>query len=531
MKRLFVILFLIPSLAFGAFTELYCQSGGSNLNSGIDTNNTASYTTAGGNWANATRIFTVTDSTNPSLSIAVGDICAVYVTSGATVATFLAKATAVQNATNGTVTFGGTFAGANPSNGTGTMTLKRGGAWKGPNAAVGFPFNVANMASITNAGDAPRINMKNDASYLITSGIAGSSASMTNVTIQGYSSTVNDGGKFTVDAQGNNINVWTGTAGYSLVDAIIVNSASTGTATGINDGGIAGVSYTRVVVHGMRGSGFKSGPNSILYECEAYGNNTGNGSTAGNRAGFTASGAGATRYKRCISHDNTGSNTFGFEDNSGNSAQYDNCIADTNGNDGFNYLLNGSTGMVNYFNCDSYNNGGDGIGIDFSSGTLQGAIIENTNLIKNTGKGINNTLTTAQMTIGFAYNNGYGAGTQANGSADVLANIISSGAVTYASDVTPWVDPANGDFRINLATAQGAGRGAFTETATSYTGSIGYPDIGAVQANIGTAFPTPTATPSVTPTSTPTPTATATVTPTVTPTPTAPIEQSYVYPN
>ena len=56
---------------------------------------------------------------------------------------------------------------------------------------------------------------------------------------------------------------------------------------------------------------------------------------------------------------------------------------------------------------------------------------------------------------------------------------ITSGAVTYASNATPWVDPANGDFRTNLPAAMNAGRGAFTETAASYAGAVGYPDIGA----------------------------------------------------
>ncbi len=38
MKRLIVILFLIPSLAFGAFTEFYCDTtNGNNLNGGSST--------------------------------------------------------------------------------------------------------------------------------------------------------------------------------------------------------------------------------------------------------------------------------------------------------------------------------------------------------------------------------------------------------------------------------------------------------------------------------------------------------------
>ncbi len=135
-----------------------------------------------------------------------------------------------------------------------------------------------------------------------------------------------------------------------------------------------------------------------------------------------------------------------------------------------------SGGGILFSGCDIYNNGSDGINI-VSSGT-EIIWIENCNLIKNTGAGINNTATT---NFGYVYNNGYGAGTQANGSADTLGPFIASGAVTYASNVTPWVDPANGDFRISLAAAESAGRGVFTETAASYTGTIGYPDIGAAQ--------------------------------------------------
>jgi len=77
------------------------------------------------------------------------------------------------------------------------------------------------------------------------------------------------------------------------------------------------------------------------------------------------------------------------------------------------------------------------------------------------------------------------AGTQANGSADTPGAIVQSGAVTYGSNLTPWVDPANGDFRINLTAANWAGRGAFTETASSYAGTVGFPDIGAAQSKTG----------------------------------------------
>ena len=63
-------------------------------------------------------------------------------------------------------------------------------------------------------------------------------------------------------------------------------------------------------------------------------------------------------------------------------------------------------------------------------------------------------------------------------SGSIVENI---GAVTYGANLTPWVDPANGDFRINLAAAKGAGRGTFLQTSASYTGTVGFPDIGAAQ--------------------------------------------------
>jgi hypothetical protein len=54
-----------------------------------------------------------------------------------------------------------------------------------------------------------------------------------------------------------------------------------------------------------------------------------------------------------------------------------------------------------------------------------------------------------------------------------------TGAVTLGSD--PFSAASTGDFRVTLAAAKGAGRGAFTETQASYTGTLGYPDVGAAQ--------------------------------------------------
>jgi hypothetical protein len=130
---------------------------------------------------------------------------------------------------------------------------------------------------------------------------------------------------------------------------------------------------------------------------------------------------------------------------------------------------------------DGYNNTGDAIKSSSNAGVITN--IRNCNFIKNGGKGID---VTTNGVGGRIDNNGYGSGTQANGSSDTISSLVASGtAVTYGSNLTPWVDPANGDFRINLAAANWAGRGAFTQTAASYAGAVGYPDIGAAQSKTG----------------------------------------------
>ena len=107
--------------------------------------------------------------------------------------------------------------------------------------------------------------------------------------------------------------------------------------------------------------------------------------------------------------------------------------------------------------------------------------IESCNFIKNGTYGIIGN--GAGGRIGSVINCGFGAGTAANssGTTSSLKGIIETGSVTYGSNLLPWVDAPNGDFRINLAAANGAGRGTFTQTASSYAGAVAYPDIGAVQ--------------------------------------------------
>jgi len=229
----------------------------------------------------------------------------------------------------------------------------------------------------------------------------------------------------------------------------------------------------RCVAHDIRRSGFLiSGTSNNAIECEAYLCNTSN---TGSRGGIDAAGS-PSFVIRCFSHDNAGNVNNGFVMNSGSFAF--NCIADTCGNAGF-FVNSISTAVV--IGCDSYNNVGDGL--NMSVGSAMCLIVQNSNFIKNSGWGIN--ASNANFRNGLLTNCGFGIGTQTNTLGDIVTGktscIAISGTIGYPTGLTPWVDPANGDFRINLPQARAVGRGTFTETQASYTGTIAYPDIGAGQ--------------------------------------------------
>lgn len=459
-----------------AYTEFYCQNGGSNTNSGSTNSNTPIYTKAHGNWTNTTGVFTVQDGTNPSSSVAVGDWCAVFV-DGATVAAWVARVSAVQNANNGTITVNTNGVGSKPANQTGTCTIVDGGACLGPNAASGYPFSLSNWGNNTNSnGDRVRMNLKNDRTYSITASFA-YGAGLSNIT-QGYTSSINDGGLATIDGGTSTGALITsfGSAGNLIADMIFTTSITSG-ATDMVTVGVGGLTFVRCVFKGARVRGLLANSSgTTVVESEFYDCNKSN-TSGGSALSLTTSNA-----IRCTVHDNAGSNTDGISVTAGPSL-VENCVIDTNGHNGITLNSGSRNGLFRVTNNDIYNNSGEAINIP--SGNVNAVWIENNNFIKNTGAGINNATVSANLMSGFSYNNGYGAGTQANGSADTLGNIAESGKVTYASNVTPWVDPANGDFSINLAAAEGAGRGAFTETQSySAPNTVGYPDIGAAQAQV-----------------------------------------------
>lgn len=455
------------------FTEFACRSGGSNVNAGTRTGNStepgtsALFTYASGSWVSSTGVFTPVTGNPQSDGVAVGDFASVYA-DGATVTTLVGRVTAVSTTT---ITVSTTAKTGTTTDGTLNRTLKIGGAWQGPNAASGFPLNFLTSACTNSAGDLPRINYKSDQTMSITANISTVNA---DVRHQGFTTSYGDFGKAVLrgPTTGASFNlIGTSVGGNAiLADFDCGQNGATGSSGGVfwNSTG----QVIRCVFHDFRGAGLQTNNSTTIVECEAYNCNQSNTSDTG---GFTVAG-GQSLFLRCISHDNsTGSSCHGFH-LGGQMSQCVNCIADTNGGRGFSV---GAT-AVRLINCDAYNNGSSGI-LTSIFGVNYLLFIENCNLTKNGAFGIQ--LTGSGKPVGTVMNCGFGAGTEANtsGTTSGLGAIVESGSVTYASNSSPYNAPSTGDFRISLAAAKGAGRGTFQQTQSGYTGTVGYPDIGAAQ--------------------------------------------------
>lgn len=426
-----------------------------------------------GAWSTITNIFTATALT-PFSGVSVGDFAALMA-DGGTVAVYIARVTAVGGG-GLTLTLSSTaISGAAPTTSATAITCTTGGAWKGPNAAVSFPIGFVAGTLSNSAGNPPRVNFKNNATYNITAAMS-LNVNSTAVIWQGYTTAVGDGGKFIVDGGTSGASyvllTFTNTTEQMVRDAIFQNNGASGSAGGVVMNSLEDTLWG-VVVNSVRGHGISvTNSDNSLIECETYSCNQSNTAlTFGVNINSTA------YLRRCISHDNSGSNASGFGQGTGSFATctYEKCISDTNGAHGFYFA---SRSAYHITQCDSYNNTGDGMQITTTSGPAN-AEIENCNLFKNGGYGIN----PASADLVYINNCTFGNGTgYANSSGQVSATNVKnqiSGSITFTLNTFPWVDPANGDFRINASAAINAGRGTFTQTQASYAGTIGYPDIGA----------------------------------------------------
>lgn len=456
-----------------AFTEFCCRSGGSNLNAGTRTGNStepgtsAFKTYTSGTWVQSTRTFTPAGGANPTTDgIAVGDFVSIY-PDAATVSPYVARITTVGSTTF--VTSSTAKSGTAPVDGVLNTSAKIGGAWKGPNAAEAFPFNFIEAVCTDSAGDPVRVNLKNDATYAITSGIThtfSSSFKDRAVVFEGYSSSYGDGGRFNIDGSTNAIVLMTiSDRNVIIKNGIFSNNGTSGSNSGVNASGNNTV-LIGCVAHDIRGNGFElSGGFCRIIDCEVYSANTSNTASKG---GIEMTGQ-ASEAHGCIAHDNTG---FGFRSSQAlaESVTFTFCIADTNTIDGFNI---NNTNLLYMLHCDAYNNSGDGL--DYGSTDTQTiGVVRNCNFVLNGGYGIKGGTKSYAV---YVQNCGFVDNT--SGATNSPIGLQSSGIVNYGAGTTPYAAPTTGNFRINLAAAKTTGYGTFTETASSYTGTVGYPDIGA----------------------------------------------------
>lgn len=446
-----------------AFTEFYCNaSTGSNMNGGSDENTSPSYSATNGQWNSGTGVFTPT-SGDPSASVTVGEFAHVFA-DGATTPTFIGRVTAVNSTT---VTVSTTAkSGTAPGTAASGVSINVGGVWKGPDGAEDFPFGFITSAQVDASSNLARVNLKNNAQYDVSAGLNHNVAGP--LVFQGYTSTPGDGGRAVIDGGSGAAYTLLTVSGtvVTIADIQCQNNGTTGFISRSVLGSGVGVRFLRCVAANVRGQGFAATSDGVMFiDCEAYNINQDSGGANG---GFVLS-DGCVAL-RCISHDNSVTSSQGFT--IGNQAIAINCIADSNASHGF-----AITAASVVIGCVSYNNLGNGINISGSFNLLvENCILSSNNLYGIQAFSSANGQGVLMRNCAF-YNNT--SGETANLNSDLVA-----GSITLTGD--PFTDPADGDFRLNATAGagddcRGAGIGTFTQTAASYSGTVGYPDVGAVQ--------------------------------------------------
>lgn len=468
-----------PTIPSVQFTEFYCQSTGNNINAGSTTDANAIYTSTNGNWSTVTNIFTPTDGSDSVASgVSAGMFASVYV-DGATTAVYIVLITNVVGGANGSITLSSTVIyGTAPTTSATARSIKVGGAWLGPNGAANFPFGLSGTIGVLVGLNSyhTRINLKNDQTYTMTAVLTVSS--MGNSTLQGFTNTPGDGGKTTLTSNVTaSSNFVTATATPSFIDLIFVSTGASGVSNCF-DTSVTAI-FIRCVFRGARLGGLNTSGGSavVMFECEMYDCNKSN--TAGAGGVRNGSSASVIICVNCYSHDHTsGSSCDAYVSQSNQGGLYlINCIADSVTGSGAQYI-GAAFGFISV-NCDYYNISGDAIKFaNVTQGMFQ--LMINNNFVNIGGRAINNTVT-AQS--GILYNNGRSN----TGIPDQLKSIIDTHTdIFYPLGVTPWNSPTTGDFSKVLAAAISSGRGQFTQTDGTNTGTVSYPDIGATQAQLAT---------------------------------------------
>lgn len=488
MKKIISLLFALAALnSFGAFTEAFVQTTGSNLNAGIlDSGDTgapddaASVTLTGGNWVQSTGVFTSAGS--DLSSIAVGEFASVYA-SGATETGFVGRITAVDDTLDTVTVSLAISSGSAPANGTGDRALKVGGAWAGPSGTVGFPFGFAAGTMINANSDPLRVNIKGGTTYEVT---APMTHAVNGVIFEGYTTTAGDGGMakiggdsaspsapytiLTISGAGNKIRrIWFDDNGGTTGGQAVGNNAMFDITSNGNLAEFCRFSNAYRIGARLGGGG------SVISDCEAYSCQR---DDAQNFGGFQGTASG--KFIRCVSYNHVaGTDSIGFclSSNDDRVISLESCISLGNGGNGF--QANGTDGSIHMKKCISYGNAEIGIHFDNTTLTTSLLIVEDTITYGN-DFGITND--SAMRTGPIVRNCAFGDNTSGDTSNVPVSFIINK--LTLTAD--PFVDGPNGDFRLNTTSGGGAllraaGIGTWFIDASVLTASddmIAYPDVG-----------------------------------------------------
>jgi hypothetical protein len=299
----------------------------------------------------------------------VGQVAHVF-TDGSTTPKFIARVTAVSSTTV-TVSLSAKSGTAPTTAGSG-ISINVGGAFKGPNGAVMFPFDFLTSTLTDASSNPPRVNFKGGTNYAITAGMTHFNSGPMH--FAGYTSTVGDGGYATFDG---------GTSGASYVllhigaqnnffcNLKFQNNGATGSSQGMTIN--ARVQLEKCVVSNVRGDGYQINAGTpIFYECEAY---SWNGS-ASSYSGFAFNAT--AQAVRCIAHDTTTTGAVGFYVTA--DAILSGCIASNVKSHGFSLP---STAQVYVGNCNAKSCQGSGIYISNAYATIENCILTSNSVYSN----------------------------------------------------------------------------------------------------------------------------------------------------
>lgn len=467
--KFLTVLLLLPGPAFGAFTDFYVATTGSNLNAGSSPG-AHSVESVNGDWGNAAANRFTAASGTPFSGVSIGDWASIYL-DGATATGYGARVTAV-NGGGASIDLSATAKyGTAPATGATGRTCRINGAWAGTTL---FPFGLIEATATNASGDPPMVWWKSG-TYNCATAVTHSNAGP--IFFETYGTTKGDkAGAVTI--QGNTTGaaytVLTLAGGNVSVEGFTFHSnGNSGTSSGVYllTSTIAGNIIKRCSFLNSWKSALYNVNETLYWELEAsncYLSNT-NGSNVG-AIRLNLSGSAGIRL---FAHENT---LDGFSTDGG--ILLSNSITAFNGSSGA-----GSTGDENLFvyGCDFVGNGDNGYSLGDGSNDQMNCIFINCNWIDNANYGLR---TNTQPTPGLFLGQGFGTGTAANGAGGLQYDkwFTVSNIVDYPANATPYEAIGSSDYRITLDEAVDAGFGQFTEEHPTYTGNTSAsPSIGAAQ--------------------------------------------------